>query len=851
MSSFYTHVTVRGKYIYVRGYEDGERFQRKVPYQPYLFVEDANGNGYKNIHGQNVRRMDFDDINHANDFVKKYADIDGMRIYGFDRWQYMYIHDTYYRDGVDFDPDNINIVSLDIEVASDDGFPEPDKAEKEVTAITLRRGNLTIVIGCGDFEPTPEMKNVYYIKCRDEVHLLNKFMQAWENLDVDVITGWNTEFFDIPYLVNRITRLIGDESPKRLSPWGIIRPYSMTYGTKENHGYELLGLSHLDYLAVYKKFQLAPRESYKLDYVCEVELGEKKLDYSEHGNLFTLYKEDYQKFIEYNIRDVDLIFMLEEKLGYINQIFALTYDSGVNHTDGLSSLTIWDTIIHNHLMEKRVVIPTKKPNIMNAPQIEGGFVKDPIVGMHEWVMSFDLNSLYPHLIMQYNISPDTRVSNNSELRELTYGVSVDGLLNKQLDTDVLKNYDYSMTANGMFYRRDETGFLAELMLKMYEGRKAYKKTMIECKQKYQKEPSKELEIQISRADNMQHALKILLNSAYGALANKYFRWFNQDNSEAITKSGQLSIRWIEKALNEYLNRIMKTDTDYIVAVDTDSVYICFDELVKKVVDDPSDHEKVVNFLDKVASEKIEPFINKSYLELADYMNAYQQKMIMKRENIGDKAIWTAKKRYIMNVWDSEGVRYAEPKLKMMGIEAIRSSTPAVVRQYITDTMKLVMTTDESTVQKYIADIRKEFFDLPFDKIAFPRGVNLTTMRKNAAGGTYKEPWADKDTIYKKGTPLQVKGVLLYNHLLRQKGLNKTYEEIGDGDKIKFAYLKIPNPIHDKVIAAPEVLPKEFNLDKFIDYDLQFTKSYVDPINVILNAIGWSHEKKATLEDFFT
>lgn len=842
MSEFYTNVSVYGNSVLVRGFDEtGERVQRKKTYEPYLFIKASGAvSPYADIHGETVKRIDFSNIREAKDFIKKYEDIDGMRVYGYDRWPYMFIYDHY--KNMQPDTSKINVVYLDIEVASDDGFPEPEKAEKEVTAITIRRRNLTVVIGCGDFTTTD--KNVYYLKCNDEAHLLRKFCQAFENMDVDVITGWNTEFFDIPYLVNRIRRVCGEQHVERLSPWKMVREYSAKFGNKTQQAYDLVGISCLDYLAVYKKFQLAPRESYRLDYIAEVELGEKKLDYSEHGNLYSLYKEDYQKFIEYNIRDVDLVLMLDDKLGYFDQLFALTYDAGVNHSDGLASVAMWDTIIHNYLMDKNIVVPTDKPYASNET-IEGGYVKEPQVGMHKWVMSFDLNSLYPHLIMQYNISPDTHVHRKPD--ECYFAnVNVENLLDKKINTEALQFTNMTMTPNGQLYRRDKRGFLPELMKKMYDGRVEYKRRMIEAKQKNEQSPSPELQREITRCYNMQMAMKILLNSAYGAIANKYFRWFENANAEAITMSGQLSIRWIERAINQYMNKLLGTDKDYVIAVDTDSVYINFGPLVEKV-----NPQNPVDFLDKVASEKFEPFINKSYLELKEYMNAYEQKMIMKRENIGDKAIWTAKKRYIMNVWDSEGVRYKEPQLKMMGIEAIRSSTPSVCRKYIADTLRLIMDTDEQTVQKYIQNVRDEFYTLSFEDIAFPRGINLTTRKPGPNGGTYVESYDDPVTIYKKATPIQVKGALLYNHWLNKYNLNKMYEEIKDGEKIKFCYLKLPNPIRDKVISCPSVLPKEFGLEQYIDYETQFVKGYLDPIITILNVVGWTHEKRHTIEDFFS
>lgn len=845
MISFYTNVSQYGNYLFVRGFdENGQRAQSKFKYEPYLFLQSKEQTGITDIYNNPVRQWNFDSINECRDTLKKYENVEGMQLLGLDRWPYVHIYDEFANQKPD--TSKINVVYIDIEVASDDGFPQPDLAEKEVTAIALRRRDLTIVLGRGDF--VHNRPNTYYIKCGSEYALLSKFLDVWNEMDPDVVTGWNTEFFDIPYLINRITKVIDEDAPKRLSPWGIIKErMANRLGDKKEQTFLIHGISCLDYLAVYKKFRLEPRESYRLDHIGEVELGQNKIDYSEYGNLHNLYRENHQKFIEYNIQDVDLLVELDKKLNYIEQIFAIAYDAKVNFNDTLASVLIWDIIIHNYLRDRNKVVSRPQRNDQFNRSIEGGFVKPPIIGIHKWVMSFDLNSLYPHLIMQYNISPDTRLRRIKTEWAARSLASVDSLLNEEVNTDFLLEDDITMTPNGQLYRKDIKGFLPDLMQTMYDDRTKYKKLMLQCKQEYEKNPTKELEFDISKYHNLQHAKKIQLNSAYGALANKYFRWFDLENAEAITMAGQLSIRWIEKKINQYLNRILGTKgRDFVLAVDTDSVYICFDKMIE--LTNPSNP---IDFLDKIAKEKIEPFIDKMYQELATYTNAAAQKMYMKRENIADKAIWTAKKRYIMNVYDSEGVRYSEPKLKMMGIEAIRSSTPGVCREYIKKTLQLLMSADEVAVQKYIVQIRQEFNTLSFEQVAFPRSVNFTTWKTKADGGRYPDTYADKNTIYKKGTPIQVKGALLYNHYIDKYNLAKKYEKINNGEKIKFAYLKKPNPFHDTVISCIDVLPKEFNLDNYIDYNMQFVKGYLDPIDTILNAVGWKSEKISTLESFFS
>jgi DNA polymerase elongation subunit (family B) len=352
-----------------------------------------------------------------------------------------------------------------------------------------------------------------------------------------------------------------------------------------------------------------------------------------------------------------------------------------------------------------------------------------------------------------------------------------------------------------------------------------------------------LQKDISKYKNLQLAKKVQLNSAYGALGNQYFRFFDVRQAEAITLSGQLSIRWMERKINDYLNKLLGTEEeDYVIAGDTDSLYIRFDGLVDKVFgDDQEDTVKIINFLDKVAAQKIEPFIDKSYQELADTMNAYDQKMFMKREAIANKGIWTAKKRYILNVFDNEGVRYAEPKLKMMGIETVKSSTPAVCRDALKKAINVIMNGDEQAVQDYIAKFREKFKTFPFEDVAFPRSVS--DLAKYEVRGD--------DLIIPKGTPIHVRGALLHNYLLRQHNLTKRYEKIKDGEKIKFCYLKTPNNVKQNVLSVLSSLPKEFGVEQYIDYDLQFEKSFLEPLKFILNSVGWSPEKQSTLEDFFS
>jgi DNA polymerase elongation subunit (family B) len=351
---------------------------------------------------------------------------------------------------------------------------------------------------------------------------------------------------------------------------------------------------------------------------------------------------------------------------------------------------------------------------------------------------------------------------------------------------------------------------------------------------------KKLEFDISKYHNFQLTKKIQLNSAYGAMGNQFFRFYDIRLAEAVTLSGQLVIQWLAKDINAYLNKLLKTDNfDYVIAIDTDSLYLNLQKLVDASYKGgmPENNQKVVDFLDKVSEEKIQKIINNSCLQIKNYLNCRSQKMQMKRESIADKGIWTAKKRYILNVYDSEGVRYETPKLKLQGIEAVKSSTPEVCRQRIKDAIKLILTKPQTELHKYIDSFKNEFKGLPPENVAFPRGCNgLST-------------YADSKTVFKKGTPIHVRGALVYNKMIKEKKLDKKYPCIQEGDKIKFIYLKTPNPVQQNVITmSEEGLPQELNIHKYVNYDLQFEKTFLDPLKIILDAINWSTKKQRSFDD---
>ncbi len=829
--NFYTNIQMVGNNFLVRGYENGEKKIYKEEFQPTLYVKSKKESKWKTLDGENVEPIQPGTIRDCREFYKKYDGVDGFPIYGNERYVYQYISDKYPEEEIKFDISKISLVTMDIEVQAEEGFPDPESCSEEMLTISIQDNATKKIITWGRKPYTPSQKNVTYHHHQDEVAMLNAFLYWWSNNTPDVITGWNVRLYDIPYLCGRISRIMGEKKMKLLSPWGLVSKDEAYISGRKFNVYDIAGLTTLDYLELYKKFTYKAQESYRLDYIAQVELGQKKLDHSEFDTFKDFYKGNWKKFVDYNIIDVELVDRLEDKMKLIELAMTMAYTAKVNYVDVMYQVRMWDTIIYNYLKRRNIVIPPKDRSD-KSDKFAGAYVKEPKPGKYDWVVSFDLNSLYPHLIMQYNISPETLVEQKHP------SATVDRILKEEISFELYK--DYAVCANGAMYRKDVKGFLPELMEKMYAERVVFKKRMLVAKQEYEKNPSKTLEKEIARCNNIQMAKKISLNSAYGAIGNQYFRYYKLANAEAITLSGQTSIRWIENRMNGYLNNLLQTkDVDYVIASDTDSIYINFGPLVDKFFSNVNgDKAKLVTILDKICQDKLEPFIEKSYQDLSTYVNAYAQKMQMKRENIADRGIWTAKKRYILNVWDSEGVRYEDPKLKIMGIEAVKSSTPAPCRKMIKDALNLMMGGTEDEVIDFIDDARAKFKQMPPEDIAFPRTVSDVNKHKSHA------------TIYGKGTPIHVRGALLYNYYVKEKNLDTKYSLINNGEKIKFLYLKKANPIRENVISFISDFPVELGVDKYIDYDLQFDKAFLEPVKVILDAIGWNVEKVVNLELFF-
>jgi len=577
-------------------------------------------------------------------------------------------------------------------------------------------------------------------------------------------------------------------------------------------------------------------ENYKLDTVAKEELGKEKLKFP-YNSFKEFYTNDWELFVDYNIVDVELVDQLEDKMRIINLILTMAYDAKCNYTDIFSSVRTWDCILYNKLLKENIIVhnpPTV--DLESDRQIMGAFVKEPKPSQYDWVVSFDATSLYPSIIMTWNMSPETLVNGQKYLADDER--SIQRLIDKEFNTQNIHDEEMTMTANGQCFRKDKKGIFPELIEFYFSERQKAKKLMIEAQSKYEETKDKKYLGLISSLNSKQMAAKILMNSLYGAMGNVYFRYYDIRIAEGITMTGQLIIRSVAKKLNNFINSECKTkDIDYSFYSDTDSTYITLGNLDKETLKTET-RLQTVDRLDNYCTTSIEPVINECCEDLSEYLNVYTPKISFKREVIADRGIWIAKKRYALNVYNAEGVTYDPPKLKILGMEIVRSSTPAPVRVALKEAVSIALTKDEATLKAYVQDLEEKWHKLNPEDIAFPRGIN-----------GLKE-YSDSSSIFRKGTPIHVRGALIYNHLIASKGLEKKYQPIQEGDKIKFLYLRQPNPLGTHVITFNNGVPPEFNLHDYIDYDTMFEKSFLEPLNSLLSCIGWQVKEQATLEGLF-
>jgi DNA polymerase elongation subunit (family B) len=766
-------------------------------------------------------------------------------VWGDIQCEYMVLADTYGAKDVPYDMDRLYIWNFDMETDSEGGFAKPDDPFQPITAITVvwrHMGKMgKVVYGTGAYTIKGDE---LYILCKTEEELLLRFLDDFRSAGdyPDILTGYNIQFYDVPYLVNRMKRLFTEDIWIRLSPFQRLADRKVILLGHSETVIDIKGIAILDYLELYRKFTLTQRESYRLDTIAHIELGRRKTSFKEVGSLRRLYREDHQKFIEYNINDTMLVDELDLKLKLIELVCSLAYGAKCNFVDCFRQVRLWDIMIYHKLRADKKQIPPRPEVHTSADQYEGAHVKDPLVGMHHWIASFDVASMYPHIIREWNLSPECK------LPEMVTGLTVDALLSSAVDTSDIKKRDVCIAANGVLTDRHREGFIPEMLKSLYDERIRFKKLQEDMDIAAEKETDPDTKAAFKRKSaaygNQQKIRKVNLNSAYGALGSAYFRFYDRDLAEAVTITGQYIIRLVAQNINAYLNHLFpgtpdKTGFepagsvvwahDYIIASDTDSVYVQMEKVVG-MMPTTATTVQIVKGLHNFCEKKIQPIINQTFEDIATYLNVHTSCLSMVRDVIADKALWTAKKRYIINMHVSEGKWFPKPKILVHGLESIKSSTPEIVRDMITAAFTLMMNGTEKDIWKHIEACEAKFRAGNFEDIAFPRSVNGIDKYEHKA----------------KGLPIQVAGALAFNRAIDRTNLSTTYEKVRDGEKIKFAYLKQPNPFFTHVMAAPYGCPPEWEIEKWLDYDTQFSKTFLEPMSVILKCMGWKTKHEASL-----
>ena len=471
---FFTFARLYGNEILLRGYDDkkGGSFMEKVRFQPTLFLTSNKKTEHVTLDGKYVNPIKPGSMKECREFMETYSGVSGAKVYGFERWLYQFISEQYPEE-IEYDIDKIKLWSLDIETTAENGFPKPEEASEEILLITLKNYKTKRLITFGSRPYTPTRDDTEYVYCEDEVTLLKTFLAWWQNVQPEVITGWNCQNFDIPFICNRIKNVCGISAMRDISPWRMVSEKWTEVMGRKNLTFDIAGISVLDYLDIYKKFTYTNQESYRLDYIAEVELGANKLDHSEFETFKDFYTHGWNKFVDYNLVDVDLVDQLEDKMKLIDLVMLMAYDAKCNYTDTFQQVRLWDIIIYNYLKERNIVLPlmskSEKPD-----QFIGAYVKEPKPNGYDWVVSFDLNSLYPSLIRFLNVSPETLIQDQS--------LSLNHLKMIDKTEPVVPPGDFAVAANGALYSKESTGIMPELVIKMYGERVGYKKRMLQYKQ---------------------------------------------------------------------------------------------------------------------------------------------------------------------------------------------------------------------------------------------------------------------------------------------------------------------------------------------------------------------------------
>lgn len=851
MKSFYTFVDRVGHRLFTRYVDvDGQRKTAVVGDHPFELFIKGNRQDSVSLLGEPLSRVEFSSVNDMLEFKNNHASV--SPIYGQTNPVHQYIA-TQFPGELQGNMSKLVILNFDIEVEHSQGFPEPWPAAQEILSITYKVFGKPGFVTFGTKPFSVKNPDDQYIRCANETDLLLQFLSHWKTISPDIVTGWNIAGFDIPYIINRMKTLLGDKTTSQLSPFSkqterVFRDTNVGTMGRDSRSYRILGVNILDYMTLYMKFAPKKLESYRLDYVAEVEVKANKVDLSPWGgSLMRLYEEDYDTFVDYNQVDVHLVEKIDSKLAFIQTVVTIALLTHSQYHEALASVKPWDNLIYNMLLADGIQIPPD-PTFSNLEEggIAGAFVKEPAPGAYRWVVSLDLAALYPSIFQMYNMSPETIMVKAAENPK----AFLDSLLSGMGDVNDRIARGWVTAANGASFAQDRIGILPRAMKMLLSGRKKIKRQMLDEKRKIEgmseDDPMRAaLSDHVSMLDALQNAYKILANSGYGAAANLAFRYFDVNIAEGTTLTGQLTIRFISDKLNVFLNeRFRTTGIDYVIANDTDSAYVRLDDFVRIFLQmDPANvpankKNKVVDAIDAFVKREIDPVLEREFAALADMVGSTNNTMDMKREAIADIAVFRGKKNYIMQVFDQEGVRYAVPEIKTVGVEAQRTSTPKMIREQLKKCYGIMLNAGEDAIHREVKEFREKFFSVGAEMISYPRGVSDISK------------WIEKNGSLKKGTPINTRAAVIYNELVNEKGLQGVHPLVKESDKIKFIYLRQPNPIRSNVIGFISTLPPEFGLDAYIDREKMWEGMFVGPLESFTRLLGYGHKTESSLDDLW-
>ena len=815
--------------------EDGKRIKVKASYDPYLYIESGNGVA-ESIFGTKLVKKTFRTQYERYKYIK---DTGVKRVFDNLPATQQYLVDTFWKSNEtpEFSQNPIKVLFVDIETYSPDEFPNPQDPTHTCNVITAYDSIADEYMTFGLDEYDNKDDDVTYIKCLNEHDLFRHFVEYIEKDYPDIISGWNSEFFDLPYIINRCERLLGEEWRNRLSPSGKVYSRSIKgqFGADQVRWY-IEGISLIDYLDVYKRFSPGVKESYKLDAIGAAELGEKKVDFG-NMNLATLADQDWQTFVEYNIQDVRLLKKLEEKLKYTELIKMLAYVGLTSFEAALGSLSVINGATAVTARYRNQKIPSFIRN-EDTGKNPGAYVGEPRSGFQENIVSFDANSLYPNVMISLNMSPETKVGKiedkNGDNVTIRHVNGKTFTIDNSKFIEFIKNEDIAISKANVLFSQKKQGVMPTILDFYYSKRVEVKKELNMLKKQYSVTKDKAIKTKIDQLDSKQLCIKVFINSIYGYFGNKHAPFGDDDIASSITLTGQSVIKQSNELLKQYVkNKTGIEDTEKlescVVYNDTDSSYIS----IKLLIDNLG-----IPFVD--SNNKLTPELYKEVQDIEDYLNekikiwgiktlnSKDCRFIFKREAIADVGIFLQKKRYVLHILDDEGIPM--DKYKYTGVEVVRSTMPEPIKPHVKGIIETMLSTQSITkTNELLNETYRIFKDLPIEDITFVSGLKGYENYARQCDG-YKTA---------KGMPIHAKAAYYYNMLLKKFNIENDYETISSGDKVRYFYIQQPNPYNISCLAYKYYLPDEFKKIFFADYDKMFQKNLYAVIERFYDNVNWS------------